>query len=191
MKILERFGRSGCKPRITPCEQKFDFENEGETIDPAGYRAIVGILIYMRTCTRADISWIVSKLSQHLAEPKQQHWVAPKHLPRFLKGTLDQELHVQKSEGHLQLEGYSGADWAANKTDRRSTTGYCFSLTENGPVISWKSKKRQTVALSTCAAESMALAATSQESLYLVQLLRGRDSHNKHEPVKFQHGTQS
>lgn len=88
-----------------------------------------------------------------------------------MKGTIDQELHFQKSEGRLRLEGYSG--WAANKTDRRSTTGYCFSLTENGPVISWKSKKRQTVALSTCAAESMALAATSQESLYLVQLLRG------------------
>lgn len=68
MKILERFGRSGCKPRITPCEQKFDFENEGETIDPAGYREIVGSLIYMRIFTRADINWIVSKLSQHLAE---------------------------------------------------------------------------------------------------------------------------
>ena len=65
--------------------------------------------------TRPDLSWVVSKLSQHLSEPKQQHWVAAKHLLRYLKGTVDQELHYQISEKSLQLEGYSGADWATDK----------------------------------------------------------------------------
>ena len=60
---------------------------------------IVGSLIYIMTCTRPDLSWIVSKLSQHLAEPKQQHWTAAKHLLRYLKGTMDQELHYRKCEG--------------------------------------------------------------------------------------------
>ena len=183
-KMLERFGMSECKPRSTPCEQKLHFDTEGEVIDSTGYREIVGSLIYIMTCTRPDLSWIVSKLSQHLAEPKQQHWAAAKQLLRYLKGTIDQELHYKKSEESLKLEGYSDADWAADQNDRRSTTGYCFSLTENGPVISWKSRKQPTVALSTCEAEYMALAATTQESMYLVQLLKGVDLNSPHVPVK-------
>lgn len=183
-RMLEKFGMSECKPRTTPCEQKLDFDSEGEVIDSTGYREIVGSLIYIMTCTRPDLGWVVSKLSQYLAAPKQEHWVTAKHLLRYLKGTKDQELHYQKSEKSLQLEGYSDADWASDKNDRKSTTGYCFSLTENGPVISWKSRKQPTVALSTCEAEYMALAATTQESMYLVQLLNGIDKSNRHEPVK-------
>lgn len=64
---------------------------------------------------------------------------------------MDQGLHYQKcEESILQLEAYSDADWAADKDDRRSRSGYCFSLIENGPVILWKSKKQPTVALSIC-----------------------------------------
>ena len=134
--------------------------------------------------TRPDLSWIVSKLSQHLDEPRQQHWVAVKHLLRYLKGTIDQELHYRKCEERLQLEGYSDADWAAEKEYRRSTTGHCFKLTESGPVKSWKSRKQPRVALSTCEAEYMGLAATTKESMYLVQLLRGMDGSNQHVPVQ-------
>lgn len=183
-KMLAKFGVSECKPRSTPSEQKLNFDSEGEAIDSTGYRAIVGSLIYIITCTRPDLSWVVSKLSQHLAEPKQQHWVAAKHLLRYLRGTIDQELHYRKCVESLQLEEYSDADWAADKNDRRSTTGYCFSLTERGPVISWKSRNQPTVAQPTCKAEYMALAATTQESMYLVQLLKGMDGGNQHVSVK-------
>ena len=67
---------------------------------------------------------------------------------------------------------YSDADWAVDLSDRLTrTTGYCLRLTEKGPAVSWKSKKQPPVALSTCEAEYMALAATTPECLYLVQLL--------------------
>lgn len=95
-KMLTKFGMSECKPRVTPCEQKLNFDNEGEIIDSTGYREIEGSLIYIMTCTRPDFSWLVSKLSQHLAEPRQQHWTVAKHLLRFLKGTIDQEPHYKK-----------------------------------------------------------------------------------------------
>ena len=123
------------------------------------------------TCTRPDICWIVMTLSQYLSNPLQEHWVAAKHVLRYLKGTLDYELCYRKCSEDLKLIGYSDADWASSTHDRRSISGYCFSLTETGPLISWRSKKQRTVALSSCEAEYIALAATVQEASYLVQLL--------------------
>ena len=58
-----------------------------------------------------------------------------------------------------------------------------FRSSETGPVISWKSKKQRTVALSTCEAEFMALSATVQESMYLVQLLSAMDNGCDYVPV--------
>ena len=183
-KVLEQFGMSDCKPRSTPCEQKLQCNTSGDAIDSTQYRKAVGSLIYVMTCTRPDLSWVVSKLSQYLSEPKEQHWAAVKHVMRYLKSTIDHELCYKKSVENLKLEAYSDADWASDTEDRRSTTGYCFSLTKHGPLICWKSKKQPTVALSTCEAEYMALAAATQESLYLVQLLNGMDTDHQYAPVK-------
>ncbi len=103
---------------------------------------------------------------------------------RYLKGTIDLELCYKKSDEKLKLVAYSDADWASDLNDRRSTTGYCFSLTQDGPLISWKSKKQSTVALSTCEAEYIALAVTAQESMYLVQLLNSMDNDCLYIPVQ-------
>ena len=170
-KVLERFGMSDCKPRSTPCELRVD-NNGVEPVDSKTYREAVGCLIYAMICTRPDICWIITKLSQYLSKPLKEHWVAVKHVLRYLKCTLDYELCYRKCADGLTVIGYSDADWASSTDDRRSTTGYCFSLTKTGPLISWKSRKQRTVALSSCEAEYMALSATVQESLYLIQLLK-------------------
>ena len=112
----------------------------------------------------------MSKLSQSLAKPKTQDLVAAKHVLRYLKGTVDYELCFRKTDEVLSLMAFSDSDWASSVEDRRSTTGYCFSLTPQGPAISWKSRKQPTVALSTCEAEYIGLANTTQESMYLTQL---------------------
>ena len=137
-----------------------------------GYRAIVGSLIYAMTCTRPDLSWIVSKLSQHLSRPTEGDWTLLKQVMRYVKGTIDSKLHFTKCSTKMELVGYSDADWASSVEDRRSTTGYYFQLNSEGPAISWKSRKQQTVALSTCEAEYMALCETSQEAIYLERVFR-------------------
>lgn len=169
-KMLDRFGMTNCKPRTTPCEQNWGGSGS-ELTDQKKYREIVGSLIYAMSCTRPDISWIVSKLSQKLSCPKVEDMVAAKHVLRYLKGTIDYELCFEKCDEDLNLIAYSDSDWASSLEDRRSTTGYCFSLSKGGPLISWKSRRQPTVALSTCEAEYIGLAATTQESLYLTQLL--------------------
>ena len=68
-KILEKFGFENCKPRGTPCEANADVYNT-DTItdenDPRKYPQMVGSLVYA-ICTRPDLSYVVTKLSQHLS----------------------------------------------------------------------------------------------------------------------------
>ena len=173
-RVLERFNMSNCKPRATPCEIKMDLSKNSDPADSRKYREIIGSLIYLMTCTRPDLSYAVGKLSQYLSEPRQQHWVAAKHILKYLRGTSHYELRYQTSE-ELGILAYSDADWASDQSDRRSTTGFCFYLNKESSPISWKSKRQPIVTLSTCESEYMALAKTTQESLYLIQILNGID----------------
>ena len=162
---------SDCKPRGTPCEQKLEW-SECEPFDSKRYREIVGSLIYLMMSIRPDISWVVTRLSQFLSKPLQCHWITLKHVLRYLKGTSHYDLCYRKCEKGLRITGYTDSDWASNMEDRRSTSGYCFSLVEDGPLISWKSRKQQIVALSTCEAEYIALTAAVQEVMYLSHLVK-------------------
>lgn len=66
--------------------------------DVKKYREAVGSLIYLTTCTRRlDLSFAVSKLSQHFAAPTDEHWVTVKP---YLRGSADKQLCFRKiSEG--------------------------------------------------------------------------------------------
>ena len=115
-------------------------------------------------CTRLDICWSVARLSQLLSKPLQEHWTAAMHVLRYLKGTLDYELCYRKCD-----EGYRDADWSSSSDDRCSTSGYCFSLNRADPLISCKSRTQLTVAVSSCEAEYIAMAAAVQVGLYLAK----------------------
>ena len=182
-RVLERFNTSNCKPRATSSKLNMDLSNNSDPVDSRKYREIIGSLIYLMTCTRPDLSYAVGKLSQYLLELRQQHWVAAKHILKYLRGTSHYELRYQKSE-ELGILAYSDADWASDQSDRRSTTGFCFYLYKESSPISWKSKKQPTVALSTYESEYMALAKTTQENLCLIQLLNGMDPQQRYEPAK-------
>jgi len=67
--------------------------------------------------------------------------------------------------------------------DRKSVTGYCFHLNQFGPLVSWKSKKQPTVALSSCEAEYMALATAVQKGLFLSKLLHAMHANCHDQPV--------
>ena len=114
----------------------------------------------------------MTKLSQHLSCPTKADWVIVKQVLRYIRGTLNYKLTFTKSKTEkVNLVGYSDADWASSVEDRKSTTGYLFYMNEEGPAISWKSKKQSTIALSSCEAEYMALTACTQEAMFLKMLL--------------------
>ena len=116
------------------------------------YRETVGSLIYIMTATRPDLCFIVTKLSQYVSMPDDTHMIIAKHVLRYLKATTFERLTFRKSVDNLSLSSFCDSDWR-NSQDRKSITGYCFTLTNEGPLISWKYKNQQSVALSSCEAE--------------------------------------
>jgi hypothetical protein len=54
----------------------------------------------------------------------------------------------------LEIEGYSDSDFAGDVDDKKSTSGYVFTLAKGA--IFWKSSKQTIIALSTMYAEFVA-----------------------------------
>src|SRR2546429_521009 len=64
------------------------------------------------------------------------HQTAQKHVLRYSKGTTDLEIVFGATEDRgsllneapLKIDGYTDASWGDNLDDRRSTTGFAFTL---------------------------------------------------------------
>ena len=83
-KKLKEFGMLNAKPRGTPCEVGDYKVVDSDDCDPSKYRNMVGSIIYAMTCTRPDLSWVVTKLSQHLNGPTAVDLVMVKHVFRYV-----------------------------------------------------------------------------------------------------------
>ena len=86
---------------------------------------------------------------------------------RYLKGTTDYGITFVIQKSDLSVVGYVDADYAGDLDDRRSTTGYVFTLTR-GPIC-WRSMIQFMVAMSTIEAKYMVVA---KEALWLTGLIR-------------------
>jgi hypothetical protein len=171
VEILKRFDMLECKSMNTPMETKLKLlvDTSSELIDATLYRQIIGSLMYL-TNTRPDICFVVNTLSQFLVEPRHVHLVVAKHVMRYLKGTLDYGLSYD-GDHNFTLSGYTDSDWAGSVSDRKSTSGCCFSL--GSAMISWQSKKQSSIALSTAEAEYIVACSASCEAIWLRKLLTG------------------
>ena len=146
--VLKAFDMYDCKPRSTPCEQNLNSYSEANvnTDDTRRYRQMVGSLIYAMTCTRPDLAFVVTKLSQHLSCPDSGDWAMLKHVLQYVKKTSSFEMTFTEPPNDLRLHAFCDADWASSPSDRRSITGYFVRPNENGPPVSWKSNKQTSVA---------------------------------------------
>ena len=68
-------------------------------------------------------------------------------------------------ERMLDIRGFVDADWAGDLDQRRSTSGYVYSLF--GGAVSWMSKIQSVVDLSTTKAKYMATTHASKEVFWL------------------------
>jgi hypothetical protein len=99
-----------------------------------------------------------------MVEPRHFHWVAAKHVLRYLRGTVGYGLRYDSS-GEVRLQGYTDFDWAGSAVDKKSTLGCCFIL--GSATISWFSRKKTYVALSTTESEYITTTGASREAVWL------------------------
>ena len=158
-----------CKPAVTPIAVNHGLQiTEGANLaDKERYQRLVGKLIYL-SHTRPDIAYAVSVISQFMHQPQDDHLEAALRVVRYLKGTFDHGIMFRRGK-HLEIHGYTDADWAGNPIDRRSTSGY-FTFV-GGNLVTWKSKKQKVVALSSAEAEFRGIRNGLTEVLWLRRLM--------------------
>ncbi|XP_042944486.1 secreted RxLR effector protein 161-like [Carya illinoinensis] len=157
------------KPIDTPIEKGYSLslkhfpknDEEKKEMTRVPYASAIGSLMYAMLCTRPDICFAVELVSRYQSNPRPIHWQAVKRIFQYLRRTADLILCYQG--GDMRLKGYRDADWASDKDERKSTTGYSFML--SGGVISWCSKKQSCIALSTMESKYVACSAAVQEAV--------------------------
>jgi hypothetical protein len=126
-----------------------DSDASGNMVDQKLYRSMIGSLLFVTT-SRSDVMFIMCMCARFQASPRESRLKATKRILRYLKHTQNVGLWYPKG-AKFELVGYSDSDYAGCKVERKSTLGTCQLL--GRLLVSWSSKKQNSVALSTAEAE--------------------------------------
>jgi Reverse transcriptase (RNA-dependent DNA polymerase) len=167
--LLKETGKLAVKPAHIPMDisQKIVVENK-PVKDIGMFQRLVGKLIYL-TITRPDIAYAVSYVSRFMHEPMEGHLEIVNQILRYLKSAPGRGI-IMRKHGHVNIVGYTDADWAGCPYGRRSTTGFCMFV--GGNAVTWRSKKQAVVAKSSAEAEYRAMSAAASEITWLRLLLK-------------------
>jgi hypothetical protein len=137
--IVRKFKMEDSKAIATPMSTTtaLDADGEGEHVDQKEHRNMIGSLLYL-TATRPDFLFSVCLCARFQASPRTSHQQAVKRIFKYLRHTLDFSLWYSASSS-LALHGFSDADFAGCRLDRKSTFGTCRSL--GSSLVSWSSRK--------------------------------------------------
>jgi hypothetical protein len=149
---------------LAQCPQTSQVEEQMRVVP---YALVVGSLMYAMLCTRPDRCFTVGMVNRYQLNPPPQHWIAVKHMLKYLRRTRDYVLVYQCDD--LTATGYTDSDSQSNCGYRKSTSGYVFTL--GGGAISWRSVKQFCIADSTMKAEYVAANEAAKEAVLLKKFL--------------------
>ncbi|KAG5865328.1 hypothetical protein JTB14_015121 [Gonioctena quinquepunctata] len=147
--------------------------NDDKFINEDIYRSAIGALLYLSVNTRPDICVATSILGTNVSDPYTYDWSEVKRILKYLNGTIDMEIKLGKRSSDIDediLYGYADADWAGDRSDRKSNSGYLIKFM--GAMFDWRCKEQTCVALSSTEAEFISLSEASQQAIYLKGLLQ-------------------
>src|SRR3954469_1716271 len=179
--MLVKFCMKDAKPCKTPMPTKGYLDQDTHASHATLYHSMIGSLLYL-CASRPDIMLSVRMCARYQASPMESHHLAVKHILRYLVHTPLLGLWYPK-EAKFDLLGYTDADWAGDKVDRKSTSSSCQFLGRS--LISWHSKKKNCVSLSTAEAEYVAAASCATQILWMRQTLKDYGLTNKKVPILF------
>jgi hypothetical protein len=168
--ILKKFGMKDDKPIKTPMGTNghIDLDTGGKSVYQKVYQSMIGSLLYL-CASRPDIMLLVCMCARFQADPKEVHLRAVKRIMRYFVYTPKFGLWYPKGST-FDLIRYSDADWAGCKIDRKSTSETCQFLGRS--LVSWASKKQNSVSLSTAEAQYIAAGHCCAQLLWMRQTLR-------------------
>jgi hypothetical protein len=149
-------------------QDEHGFNTGGKSIDQKVYRPMIGSLLYL-CASRLDIMLSLCTCARFQANPKEVHLRVINRIMRYLVYTPKFRLWYPKGST-FDLIGYSDADYARCKIDRKSTSGTCQFLGRS--LVSWASKKQNSVALSTAESEYIAAGHRCPQLLWMRQTRR-------------------
>ena len=123
--LIKRFKIDELKDISTPMASttKLDKDKGGKPFDQKIYRCMIGYLLYL-TASRPNILFSVCLCARYQSCPTKIHSIVVKRIFRYLKDTPNLGLWYPKGTS-FDLIGYSDADFAGCKLDRKSTSGTC------------------------------------------------------------------
>ncbi|GKV27559.1 hypothetical protein SLEP1_g36721 [Rubroshorea leprosula] len=146
---------------MVPCK-KLKSDDGIAKIDVGIYQSLIGRLLYL-SATRPDIMHSVSFMSRFMHSPSEIHFKVAKRILRYVKGMTDfRVLYI--SSTNVKLIGFIDNDWAGLEEDMKNTSERCFSI--GSGVISWSSKKQDSVAKSTVEAEYIATSLATDQVVW-------------------------
>ncbi|GAA0161781.1 transmembrane signal receptor [Lithospermum erythrorhizon] len=167
--MTKKFGLETSKAKRTPSAThlKITKDEDGKAVDVSLYRIMIGRLLYL-TASRPDIAHSVGVCARYQANPKESHLNLVKRILKYVQGTYNHEL-LYTFDTNTPLVGYCDADWVGNTEDRKSTSGGYFFVGNN--LVSWFSKKQNSVSLSTAEAEYIAAGSSCTQLIWMKQML--------------------
>ncbi|XP_070035123.1 uncharacterized mitochondrial protein AtMg00810-like [Nicotiana tomentosiformis] len=175
LQLISEAGLAAAKPIFTPIElnQKLttmDYDKHvgvkgyEELEDIGSYQRLIGKLLYL-TITRPGLSFAVQDAALRVVG--------------YVKSAPG--LGILLCTGPINsISAYYDSDWASCPNTRRSVIGYIIKLGDS--LLSWKSKKQQTVSQNSAEAEYRSLAAAAEEITWFLGLLKELQVH-VHQPV--------
>ena len=151
---------------VKPKEDELITEKEQEL-----YRSGVGSLLYLVKHSRPDLANIVRELAKCMNGATQGAFKELIRVIKFVTATSDYGLRIKPhmvTDTMWDLRVYTDGDWAGDKENRHSASGFIIYLLY--VPIFWKSKLQCTVALSSTEAEYYALSKAAKEIKFMVQV---------------------
>ncbi|XP_052620983.1 uncharacterized mitochondrial protein AtMg00810-like [Lactuca sativa] len=179
--VLKKYSMETCASTKVPMGfgHKIFADPSGVPVDEKKYRGMIGYLLYLTT-SRPNIMFSTCLCARFQVNTKMSHLLSMKQIFRYLKGTKCLGIWYPANESFL-LQAYSDLNYGGLQIDRKSTVGGCQFL--GGRLVSWSSKKRNCIALSTPKAEYIVAASCTSQVLWMKSQLLDYGYHFQHIPI--------
>eukprot|EP00253_Pinus_taeda_P022908 PITA_22908 len=142
--------------------------DESAAVHQPTYRSMISSLLYL-IGIGLDIMHAVGIVGTFQANPKESHLQEVKRIFKYLQGTQNFGLWYRR-DTDLTLHAYTDVDWVGSIDDRKITSGGEFYM--GSRLVSWFSKKQNSIALSTTEAKYVAASSCCTQLLWMMKTLQ-------------------